>query len=171
MAAAFAVKKAFDPLDFVERWAGTVLCALVLLLGILLLCFIQYDIGGHRERIGLDATAYTRGLEFTIPLGPEHILCLLHCGLCTLAGLPMLGTIARTGLIYHPASNLHPLLERGNLRHVRRAVSFRMAAAMSAMPASINGSDSSVPIVSPPHKKPSCGSGSRKCSPIERATA
>ena len=69
MAAAFAVKKAFDPLDFVERWAGTVLCALVLLLGILLLCFIQYDIGGHRERIGLDATAYTRGLEFTIPLG------------------------------------------------------------------------------------------------------
>ena len=69
LAAAFAVKKAFDPLDFVERWAGTVLCALVLLLGILLLCFIQYDIGRHRERIGLDATAYTRGLEFTIPLG------------------------------------------------------------------------------------------------------
>ena len=45
-----------------------------------------------------------------------------------------------------------------------------MAAAMSAMPASINGSDSSVPIVNPPHRKPSWGSGSRKCSQIERAT-
>jgi O-antigen/teichoic acid export membrane protein len=69
LAAVFAVKKEFDPLDFVERWAGTVLSALVLLLGILLLCFIQYDIGGHRERIGPDASACTRGLEFTIPLG------------------------------------------------------------------------------------------------------
>jgi O-antigen/teichoic acid export membrane protein len=68
LAAVFAVKKAFDPLHFVEWWAGTVLCALVLLLGILLLCFIQHDIGGHRSR-SPDATAYARGLEFTIPLG------------------------------------------------------------------------------------------------------
>src|SRR5262249_7929007 len=62
-------------------------------------------------------------------------------------------------------------LEPGNLRHVRCAVSFRMAAAMSAMPASINGSDSSVPMVSPPHRKRSCGPGRRKGSPIVRGTA
>jgi len=69
LAAVFAVKKAFDPLAFVERWAGTVLCALVLVFSILLLTFIQNDIGKAREDFGRDATAYTRGLEFTIPLG------------------------------------------------------------------------------------------------------
>jgi protein-S-isoprenylcysteine O-methyltransferase Ste14 len=55
LAAVFAVKKEFDPLAFVERWAGTVLCALVLVFGILLLTFIQYDIGKAREGYGPDA--------------------------------------------------------------------------------------------------------------------
>jgi hypothetical protein len=66
-----AVKKAFEPLPLVdwEKRAGTALCALVLLLGILLLFFIQCDIGKHRRRIGRDADAYSRGLEFTVPLG------------------------------------------------------------------------------------------------------
>ena len=68
LAAVFAVKKEFDPLDLVERRAGTALSFLVLLLGTFLLCSIQYDIGGHRKRIGPDANAYGRGLEFTIPL-------------------------------------------------------------------------------------------------------
>src|SRR6185295_3113738 len=58
-------------------------------------------------------------------------------------------------------------LELDNLGHVRGAASFRMAAAIRAMPASINGSDNSMPIVKPPHRKPSWGSGSRKCSQIE----
>jgi hypothetical protein len=71
LAAVFAVKKAFEPLPLVdwEKRAGTALCALVLLLGILLLFFIQCDIGKHRKRIGRDADAYSQGLEFTVPLG------------------------------------------------------------------------------------------------------
>jgi hypothetical protein len=97
LAAVFAVKKEFDPLDFVERQLGTVLSALVLLLGILLLCFIQSDIGGHRRRIGSDADAYSRGSRVYDPPWAEHILCLLHCCVGTLAGLFMLGTIARGG--------------------------------------------------------------------------
>src|SRR5262249_46538557 len=62
-------------------------------------------------------------------------------------------------------------LKRDSVRHVRGTVSFRMAAAMRMIPASINGTDNSVPMVDPPHRNPSWGSGSRKCSPIERATA
>lgn len=69
LAAVFAVKEAFDPLAFLERLAGTVLCALILVFSILLLTFIQYDIGKHRKRIGRDADPYSRGLEFTVPLG------------------------------------------------------------------------------------------------------
>jgi hypothetical protein len=69
LAAVFAVKKAFDPLTAWERCTGTLLCVGVLAGAGLLLYFIQRDIGGHRRRIGKDATAYTRGLEFTIPLG------------------------------------------------------------------------------------------------------
>ena len=38
------------------------------------------------------------------------------------------------------------------------------------MPASIIGSDSSMPMVSPPQRKPSCGSGSRKNSQTKRAS-
>src|SRR5882672_2001551 len=38
--------------------------------------------------------------------------------------------------------------------HVRRAGSRRKATAINAMPASINGNDSSVPMVSPPQRKP-----------------
>jgi O-antigen/teichoic acid export membrane protein len=69
LAAVFAVKKAFDPpLYFVERWAGTLLCALVLVLSTLLLTFIHYDLGKARVDFGPDATAYTRDLRFTIPL-------------------------------------------------------------------------------------------------------
>jgi hypothetical protein len=74
LAAVFAVKREFDPLAFVERWAGTVLCALVLLGGILLLVLIHYDIGKARDDYGRDAGdrrdegAYTRHLIFTIPL-------------------------------------------------------------------------------------------------------
>ena len=33
----------------------------------------------------------------------------------------------------------------------------------------IIGTDNSIPMVSPPHKNPSCGSGSRKNSPVIRA--
>src|SRR5438132_2553753 len=61
--------------------------------------------------------------------------------------------------------------ERGNLHHVRRTAPLRKAAAMSAMPASINGTDSSVPMVKPPHRNPSWGSGSRNCSQTDRASA
>jgi len=67
LAAVFAVKKAFDPpLHFVERWAGTLLCALVLVLSTLLLTFIHDDLGKARD--ASDTTAYTRDLKFTIPL-------------------------------------------------------------------------------------------------------
>ena len=45
----------------------------------------------------------------------------------------------------------------------RHAITIRMA------PAMIIGTDSSIPMVSPPHKNPSCGSGSRKNSPVMRA--
>src|SRR5438132_2983785 len=69
LAAVFAVKQAFKPLVEAERRLLTVLCALVLVLGILLLSFIQYDIGKLRKRIGLDPDAYTRGLEFALVLG------------------------------------------------------------------------------------------------------
>ena len=47
------------------------------MLGILLLSFIQYDIGKLRKRIGLDPDAYTRGLEFALVLG---LTMLLACG-------------------------------------------------------------------------------------------
>jgi hypothetical protein len=70
----FAVKKAFDPLGDDERRLLTVLCALVLVLGILLLSFIQCDIGKLRGRIGVDPDAYTRGLEFTLVLGLTMLL-------------------------------------------------------------------------------------------------
>ena len=42
---------------------------------------------------------------------------------------------------------------------------------MMARPASISGSDSSMPMVSPPQRKPSCGSGSRKSSQIDARDA
>jgi len=78
LAAVFAVKKAFEPSLLVyERWLLTALYIGVVVLGVLLLSFIQCDIGGHRERIGPDATAYARGLEFTIPLG---LSILFACG-------------------------------------------------------------------------------------------
>src|SRR5262245_32292310 len=67
LAALFAVKKASDPpLHFVERWAGTVLSALILVLSTVLLIFIHYDLG--RARDPSDTTAYTRDVKFTIPL-------------------------------------------------------------------------------------------------------
>jgi len=69
LAAVFAVKKAFDPLVDDERRALTAFCALILLFSLLLLGFIQYDIGTKRKDIGLDPTAHTRGLEFTLVLG------------------------------------------------------------------------------------------------------
>ena len=53
--------------------------------------------------------------------------------------------------------------------HVGRAPRRRIATAMRTMPASISGSDSSIPMVSPPQRKPSCGSGSRNSSQNERA--
>jgi hypothetical protein len=70
LAAVFAVKKAFDPalVDW-EKRAGTALCIFVLLIAMFFLAFIQCDIGKHRKRIGRDADAYSRGLEFTIPIG------------------------------------------------------------------------------------------------------
>jgi hypothetical protein len=79
LAAVFAIKKAFvEPsLAVYERWLLTALCVAVLLLGMLLLSFIQCDIGGHRERMGTDETAYSRGLEFTISLG---LSILVACG-------------------------------------------------------------------------------------------
>src|SRR5262249_26870133 len=70
LAALFAVKRAFEPsFNVYERSTGTLLCVGVLVGATLLLRFIQRDIGTHREGIGRDRTAYTRGLEFTIPLG------------------------------------------------------------------------------------------------------
>jgi hypothetical protein len=70
LAGVFAVKKAFEPsLVIYERWLGTLLCVAVLVGAGLLLFFIQHDIGEHRKGIGKDATAYTRGLEFTVALG------------------------------------------------------------------------------------------------------
>jgi hypothetical protein len=71
LGAVLAVKKTLEPPSLVdwEKRAGTALCALVLLISILLLSFIQYDIGKHRKRIGPDARPYSRGLEFTIALG------------------------------------------------------------------------------------------------------
>lgn len=41
---------------------------------------------------------------------------------------------------------------------------------MSAPPAATNGAESTMPIVAPPNKKPSCGSGSRKNSQMILAT-
>ena len=54
--------------------------------------------------------------------------------------------------------------------HVGFRCWLRMAAAIRATPASSKGTDSSVPMVSPPHRNPSCGSGSRNSSQIARAT-
>src|SRR5262249_55083717 len=91
LAAVFAVKKAFEPsLVVYERWLGTLLCVAVLVGAGLLLYFIQRDIGKHRKVIGKDATAYTRGLEFTVALGASAFF---SCDLWTLAVLPI-GTIA-----------------------------------------------------------------------------
>ena len=42
---------------------------------------------------------------------------------------------------------------------------------MRAMPARISGTDSSMPMVRPPHRNPSCGSGSRKNSQIDARDA
>jgi hypothetical protein len=71
LAAVFAVKRAFEPplLGVYERWVGTLLCLAVLVGAVLLLSYIQRDIGEHREGIGRDTDAYKRGLEYTIPLG------------------------------------------------------------------------------------------------------
>ena len=52
---------------------------------------------------------------------------------------------------------------------LRRNGSALRAATMKTIPASISGSDSSMPMVSRPHKKPSCASGSRNNSQNERA--
>jgi hypothetical protein len=70
LAAVFAVNKAFEPslVDW-EKKAGTVLCISVLVIAMCFLAFIQYDIGKLRKRIGRDADPYSRGLEFTLPLG------------------------------------------------------------------------------------------------------
>jgi hypothetical protein len=75
LGAVFAVKKAFEPtlVDY-ERRLLTVLCIGVLVLSIFLLSSIQWDIGRHRKRIAPDADAYSRGLEFTIPLGLSVLL-------------------------------------------------------------------------------------------------
>ena len=43
------------------------------------------------------------------------------------------------------------------------------AAAMKAKPVSISGTDSSMPMVNPPQRNPSCGSGSRNNSQTIRA--
>jgi hypothetical protein len=86
LAAVFAVKQAFKPLVDDERRLLTVLCVLVLVLGIILLSFIQCDIGKLRKRIGLDPDAYVRGVEFTLVLGLT-MFCLRHCGLWDLVAL------------------------------------------------------------------------------------
>src|SRR5260370_5683713 len=44
----------------------------------------------------------------------------------------------------------------------------RHATTIMIAPAMIIGTDNSMPMVSPPHKNPSCGSGSRKNSPTMR---
>ena len=75
----------------------------------------------------------------------------------------------RTAALDAPA-NFHLERDTPVRHHVDLAGWRRMAAHMMARPASINGSDSSVPMVRPPHRNPSCASGSRNCSQIERAT-
>ena len=63
-------------------------------------------------------------------------------------------------------------LEQGLVRDRRIAAARglrRHAAMMNARPARIMGTDNSIPIVSPPHRNPSCGSGSRKNSLVMRA--
>src|ERR1700736_6350478 len=45
----------------------------------------------------------------------------------------------------------------------------RQARTIKTMPAAIKGSDKSMPMVAPPNRKPSCGSGSRKNSHANRA--
>ena len=55
-------------------------------------------------------------------------------------------------------------------RHVQARSGGRFsAAAMKAKPVSISGTDSSMPMVNPPQRNPSCGSGSRKNSQTIRA--
>src|SRR5262249_12652795 len=87
----------------------------------------------------------------------------------TEAELHVLRDRHRSGDLDAPA-NLS--LERGHLvrGHVRPNGSRRNATAIKAIPAMSNGSDSSVPMVSPPQRKPSCGPGPRNCPQIERAT-
>jgi hypothetical protein len=87
LAAVFAVKQAFRPLVDDERRLLTVLCALVLVLGIFLLSFIQCDIGKLRKHIGLDPDAYTRGPRVYVSAWADHVACLLHRGLWDLVAL------------------------------------------------------------------------------------
>ncbi len=58
---------------------------------------------------------------------------------------------------------------RGRHRCQARSGGRFKAAAMKAKPVSISGTDSSMPMVIPPQRNPSCGSGSRKNSQIIRA--
>ena len=62
-------------------------------------------------------------------------------------------------------------LERRRVRrpHGCSAALRRAVTSIRTKPARMSGSDSSIPIVTPPQRKPSCTSGSRKNSPIVRA--
>src|SRR5215468_69038 len=67
-------------------------------------------------------------------------------------------------------ANFH--VERGAIfRHHEWAGWRRSAKVMSNTPAMNSGRQSSMPMVMPPHRKPSCGSGSRKNSQNDRRIA
>ena len=58
---------------------------------------------------------------------------------------------------------------RDFVSHLSASVRYCNAYASMAIPININGMHNSIPIVRPPHRKPSCTSGSRKNSQVMRA--